>query len=229
VIELEANRPLDAETFALRFPDDVGIFDDGQIVERLEPSPAVQPGDQAPEWRVAGWTDGKSRILSDFRGHVVVLDFWGIWCGPCRRALPVMDRLQEKYRKKGVVVLSIHNAGSKAPEPQRTVDALKIGIPVGIDAGKVTEMSETVARYGVRGFPTYIVIDQNGTVRFNSGIVGDESAAAERLEAAARALEIPWPIDPGLPPDVRSTRFNDLIERFLSDEIEMALKAAEAP
>jgi len=229
VIELEANRPLDEETFALRFPDDIGIFDDGQIVERLEPSPAVQPGEQAPEWRVAGWTDGKSRKLSDFRGHVVVLDFWGIWCGPCRRALPVVDRLQEKYREKGVVVLSIHNAGSKAPEPQRTIEALKIGIPVGIDAGKFIETSETVARYGVRGFPTHIIIDRNGTVRFNSGIVGDESAAAERWESAARALEIPWPIDAGLPADVPSTRFNDLLERLISDEVELALKTAETP
>lgn len=229
VIELEANRPMDAETFALRFPGDVGIFDDGQIVERLEPSPPVQPGDEAPEWRLAGWTDGKSRKLSDFRGHVVVLDFWGIWCGPCRRALPVMDRLQEKYREQGVVVLSIHNAGPKAPEPQRTVEALKIVMPVGIDAGKSIETSETVARYGVRGFATYIVINRNGTVRFNSGIVGDESAAGERLKAVARALEIPWPIDSRLPPDVQSARINDLLERLISDEIEMALKTGETP
>ena len=229
VFELEGNRPMDAETFALRFPDDVGIFDDGQIVERLEPSPPVQPGDNAPEWRLAGWTDGKSRKLSDFRGHVVVLDFWGIWCGPCRRALPVMDRLQEKYREKGVVVLSIHSAGSKAPEPQRTVEALKIAIPVGVDAGKFIETSETVARYGVRGFATYIVIDRNGIVRFNSGIVGDESAAEERLKAVARVLEIPWPIDPRLPPDVQSTRFNDLLEQLIGDEIETAIKTGETP
>jgi thiol-disulfide isomerase/thioredoxin len=52
------------------------------------PPPTLADGTPAPEWTIAEWTDGKDRDLADYRGKVLVLDFWGVWCGPCIEAVP---------------------------------------------------------------------------------------------------------------------------------------------
>jgi hypothetical protein len=79
----------------------------------------------------------------------------------------------------------------------------------------------------VRGYPTYVVIDGHGTVSFNSGAEVDRAASGERLAKTARELKIAWPIDANVPKDIAIERFNQLLERMLSEEIEKA-RAANA-
>src|SRR5258708_1011584 len=60
----------------------------------------------APEWELKD-ADGKGVKLSDFKGKVVVLDFWATWCGPCRMEIPGFVELQKQYRDKGLVVIGV--------------------------------------------------------------------------------------------------------------------------
>lgn len=65
----------------------------------------------APETAAPGWTlldpQGKSHSLSDYRGKVVLLDFWGTWCVPCWKTMPVIQSLHERFKDRGVVVFGI--------------------------------------------------------------------------------------------------------------------------
>jgi peroxiredoxin len=69
-------------------------------------------GDAAPDWRLFD-AEGKTHSLAEYRGKVVVMDFWATWCGPCALVMPRMQKLHEKFADKGVVVLGV-NAWEKS-------------------------------------------------------------------------------------------------------------------
>jgi len=66
----------------------------------------VGAGQSAPDFSLPD-LKGRMTSLEEYRGRVVVLDFWAIWCGPCVAAIPELVKLQEKYRDKGLVILGI--------------------------------------------------------------------------------------------------------------------------
>jgi thiol-disulfide isomerase/thioredoxin len=65
-------------------------------------------GMAAPDWELPD-KEGKLHLLSEYRGKVVVLDFWATWCGPCAEVMPRMQKLHEKYADKGVVVFGVNS------------------------------------------------------------------------------------------------------------------------
>src|SRR5262249_18815291 len=104
----------------------------------------LQPGDLAPEWKIAAWSDGRSRELADVRGKVVVLDFWGTWCGPCVQAVPTMKELEKKYKGQPVAFLSIHTAGTLMKEVQGLMQQLEWNVSAGLDEGEDAAGGTTV-------------------------------------------------------------------------------------
>ncbi len=142
----------------------------------------VMPGEIAPEWKVTAWTDGESRKLADYRGQVVVIDFWGTWCNPCRQLVPVLKRLQEKYAAKGVVFLAIHTAGTEMRAVKKDLEEEDWSIPTGLDRGESIESGETVSRFGVIGYPTIVVVGRDGRVVFNSSAVMTPGRRDQALE-----------------------------------------------
>ena len=104
---------------------------------RRQPAPAVpEPpalGRPAPPLQVVGWTDGKSHSLADYRGKVVFLDFWGIWCSACINGMPSLERLKQKYEPRGVVFLSIHTPGEEIGKIRRFLDLKKATLISALD------------------------------------------------------------------------------------------------
>lgn len=103
--------------------------------------------------------DGAERALSDWQGKWVVLNFWATWCAPCKQEMPHLNRLHDKYRDAGFVLLGINVDDDPA---KAAADAAKLGIrfPVLLDGAK------TVSRlYGLDAMPTTVVIDRDGRVR----------------------------------------------------------------
>src|SRR5262245_41943398 len=72
----------------------------------LHAGPSATPQTPAPEWELKD-VDGKSVKLSDFKGKVVILDFWATWCLPCRMEIPGFVDLQKKYADQGLVVIGV--------------------------------------------------------------------------------------------------------------------------
>lgn len=128
-----------------------------------QPPPPVIPGGpaavgkQAPNFTLQT-LDGQILTLSDFRGKVVVLNFWGILCPGCVEEMPYFQAVSEKWTVDKVVVLAVHVHGSTAAV-KKTVDNLGLTFPILHDAdGAVCNV------YG-RGYPTTFFIDSSGIVR----------------------------------------------------------------
>ena len=189
------------------------------------PPKPVKAGEQAPEWAVSGWTDGKKRKLSDLRGQVVFIDFWGLWCGPCMEVVPALKALQDKYEKQ-VVFIGIHTAGTEMNQVKKALDMKDWRILVGLDAGPQINKGETAQRFGVRGYPAWVVVDKQGRVAFNSSSdesVGNYQKVMAKMKAVAEEMKLPWPIEKDASADEVEARFTRMQVYMLSKEIEAAL------
>jgi thiol-disulfide isomerase/thioredoxin len=193
--------------------------------DQVQRPPALAAGTAAPEWTIVEWTDGKDRKLSDYRGKVVVLDFWGVWCGPCIHAIPAMKDLHDRYKDKDVVFLGIHTAGTDMTLVKRLMKQNDWDITVGLDAGDEIVTGETVQRYAIQGFPSVIVVDRNGTIAFNSGDVPkDRDIFMREMEAIAKSAGLPWPIDKDATEEEVMDRMTRLQVVMFSRTIDEALK-----
>jgi thiol-disulfide isomerase/thioredoxin len=68
----------------------------------------LKVGETAPDWQLND-AEGKTHSLSEYRGKVVVMDFWATWCGPCAEVMPRMQKLHEKFADQGVVVFGVNS------------------------------------------------------------------------------------------------------------------------
>jgi thiol-disulfide isomerase/thioredoxin len=137
--------------------------------DRPEPLPI---GSFAPEWEVGDWSDDRPRALADYHGHVVFLEFWGIWCGPCLHALPVVEKLRAKYERLGVVFLSIHTPRESEVCVREVLEQKKVSLVFAIDCDRKADDNNvsgvTAERYGVVGYPTMLIADREGRIAFRS-------------------------------------------------------------
>jgi cytochrome c biogenesis protein CcmG/thiol:disulfide interchange protein DsbE len=118
---------------------------------------------QAPDFTLKD-LEGNEVKLSDFRGKVVVLDFWATWCPPCRKGIPDFVEMQEKYGEDGFVIIGINLDQGEAKEVVSMVADFaknyKINYPV------VIHNQEIVYAYGgIRSIPTTFILDKEGKVR----------------------------------------------------------------
>jgi thiol-disulfide isomerase/thioredoxin len=112
-------------------------------------------------------TDGKALKLEDLKGKVVVLDFWGTWCPPCRAAMPHLKELYHKHKDDGLVVIGIHttNGGEKM---EAFVKEQKLDWPIALDVD-----AKTVKAFHVDSYPDYYLIDRAGNLRVADLVNGD--------------------------------------------------------
>lgn len=146
-------------------------------------------GAAAPTWRgleaVSGAVPASVEAL---RGHVVLIDFWATWCGPCRMFTSKLGALQLQYGAQGFSVLGVST--EEAQQIAEFARRASIKYPVAADPH-----GETTRSYGVTSLPTIVLVDKRGTVRDVAiGYDGDEDS---RLDAAIRALLAePWSPSP---------------------------------
>lgn len=116
-IEMNMLRMMSLEqisSFYDRFTDRVKQTEKGkEIGERIALLKKLAPGSIAPEFELT-IPDGKKLALKDLRGHIVLIDFWASWCGPCMDEMPNVKALYEKYHDRGLEIVGISMDNNKA-------------------------------------------------------------------------------------------------------------------
>jgi len=120
---------------------------------------------------VAERLDGGKSALNDFKGKVVLLNFWATWCMPCRQEMPSMETLRQKYNEKDLLVVAISIDEGTKSQVASFIKRLKLGFPVLLDPE-----GEVSALYKVSGLPASYLIDRDG--KLISRIVGSEDWAS---------------------------------------------------
>ena len=103
---------------------------------------------------------GENIRLSEYRGQVVLLNFWASWCGPCRQEMPELDVLHQKYESLGFTVFGVN-----VEQDRKSADKILRDIPVSFpilfdDQNAVSEL------YDVDAMPVTVLVDRNGDIRF---------------------------------------------------------------
>lgn len=103
--------------------------------------------------------DGKSQSLSQYRGKVVLVNFWATWCKPCTTEMPAMQATYDKLRDKGFVVLAINELEDEA-KVREHIKQYGHTFPVLMDRD-----NKVANQFGVFGLPVSVFIDEKGVVR----------------------------------------------------------------
>ncbi len=115
-------------------------------------------GQQAPDFALKSST-GENMRLSEYRGDVVMINFWATWCGPCRQEMPLLDELYTRYQRVGFNLLGV-NIDDDSSRAMKMVDELGVSFPVLFDARK-----EVSKLYEVNAMPVTVLVDREGNVR----------------------------------------------------------------
>lgn len=132
----------------------LGAVDVARNVNEIKP---LVVGDVAPQFALRS-PDGATVSLEQFRGKVVLLDFWATWCPPCMREMPELNALHNELNAKGFSVVGINREPEDVPKVREFLASKNITFPVGIDANGTGE------RYRILSLPTTVLVSREGKV-----------------------------------------------------------------
>jgi peroxiredoxin len=126
--------------------------------------------------------DGKNRRLSEFRGQVVLVNFWARWAGDSRQEMPALDRINTTYNRAGLVVLGV-SVDEDWRRAREFADAMKVGYPILFDT-----TPDIGRNYLLRKMPMTILVDRSCVVRYSSAGFksGDELAYLDEIRELLR-------------------------------------------
>jgi peroxiredoxin len=122
-------------------------------------SSAIAPATAAPDFTLHAMT-GPNLRLKEQRGRVVMVNFWATWCGPCRQEMPQLNRLYEKYKGSGFVLLGV-NVDDDTSKAAEVASKLGVTFPVLLDTDKAVSKM-----YDLSTMPSTVIIDRDGKVRY---------------------------------------------------------------
>ncbi len=116
--------------------------------------------------------DGKKVRLSDFKGKILILDFWATWCGPCKASFPVLQRLYDSLKNDKDIAFLVINVWERVDNRDSIVKAFlkqtNYTFPVYLD-----KKDALIRKYGITGIPTKVYIDKKGRIQFKEiGFMG---------------------------------------------------------
>jgi thiol-disulfide isomerase/thioredoxin len=142
----------------------------GILALAAAPVMALEVGDKAPEVKASDWYNLpgglKSLKPSHLSGQIVLVEFWATWCGPCKASIPHLNDVQEKYKSRGVIIVSLSDETNSVVEP--FVPKNNMRYIVGSGAKKSTQ------DYGVDAIPAAFLIDPDGVIAWKGHPSGVE-------------------------------------------------------
>ncbi len=131
-------------------------YDPAQVQAQMGPT-------EAPNFSLPSATDGKTVKLSDFKGKVVIVDFWATWCPPCRAGIPDLVELKSEYKGKleiiGISLDALTRGGKTKDDVVPFMKEYKINYPIVMGEKAVLDSYK-----GISSIPTSFVIDQKGNI-----------------------------------------------------------------
>ena len=146
----------------------------------LRPSPPVA----APVLALPG-ADGRVHRLADYRGKVVLVNFWASWCRPCREEMPSMERLRRSLWGEPFAILAV-NVGESARTVRRFADTLRLGSVLLLDRD-----GDAARAWGARALPTSFIVGPDGKVRYSYVGAFDWSAPGVRRSITGLMPKLP--------------------------------------
>ena len=172
---LRTNTAIDDSIFTIQLPEGYA-----QKTVGYKPPKPITVGDVAPDWTLVD-EDGREYSLSDYRGQVVVLDFFATWCTFCQRAMPAIQKLHDDYADRGVALFSLSCRERDADaDPPQFVRSRGFTYPV-LDGNTLAP------QYQVRGIPAFYLIGPNGRLVY-SGSGFSEERHQRLIDAIERQL-----------------------------------------
>jgi len=146
-----------ADHFSFAIPEGATPF---EPPSRQQPPESPLVGKPAPDFTIPLFAGGNLDLAALKKEEkVIILDFWASWCGPCRVGLPILTKVVDKYKEKGVVLYGV-NAGEDEATVQAFLEQTDIDLTVAMDPKRVAQRA-----YGANSLPTTAIIGKDGVVR----------------------------------------------------------------
>ena len=149
------------------------LKDDKKTIKSISKTKKRQDGEnlktiKAPDFNLAD-LDGNVINFSAYEGQVIMLTFWGTWCGPCRQEIPDFIELYDQYNNKGLEIVGIAIQSGSAENIKRFSEYYKINYPIltdinGNESYKAFSDYGLISGVGTRAVPTTFLIDRDGNI-----------------------------------------------------------------
>jgi peroxiredoxin len=125
---------------------------------------------------------GQAGGLSEYKGQVVMVNFWATWCGPCQQEMPLLDQMYKKYKPAGFTLIGV-NVDKESPAVKELLARKPVSFPVLLDPA-----NQVSKAYHVDEMPSSVIIDRKGQIRYiHRGYKpGDENDYQDRIRQLIR-------------------------------------------
>jgi len=125
---------------------------------------------------------GQSGGLGQYKGQVVMVNFWATWCGPCQQEMPLLDQMYRKYKPAGFTLIGV-NVDKEAPPVKELLARKPVSFPVLLDPTNAVSKA-----YHLDEMPSSVIIDRKGNIRYlHRGYrPGDENEYLDRIRQLIR-------------------------------------------
>jgi thiol-disulfide isomerase/thioredoxin len=176
ITKIEPAGSLPADAFAIAKPEG---FQEPIAPDRARGNGPIAAGSEAPDFTLKT-PEGQEVSLKALRGKVVLLDFWATWCGPCRMAMPGVQKLHDKYKDKPVAVFGVNCRERGKVDPADWMRKNGFTYPLLLNG------NEVASKYKVSGIPMFCLIGPDGKVLMSAAGFSQqmEQELDRKIEAA---------------------------------------------
>jgi len=128
------------------------------IFSKMQITDGTEVGEKAPNFKLRN-LNGNLEGLDDYKGKVVVLNFWATWCAPCLEEMPTFEKLYRRYRSQGLTVLAVSLDKGNSEKVKGFIDSNNFTFPILLDSEGIAEK-----RYPSFTIPFTYVIDKKGRI-----------------------------------------------------------------